>query len=221
MNYGVWGDDAVRVVGPFAKQGSRVKMSKDRLRAQCLPPCADCSYVSVHVNGCLARNAFACRWKYLDRVVCWVTQLVVDRDYRQRGLATGLLDSLKQDGDEIYGIVTSHAAACLAAAKAYGRGSNNIDTAFIQDHGPAIMEASPIDYIVDAKPHGSFFDPKVNDGTISSVDTGFFVDHTEPLDALQEAREHMDWPLGDLVEGHEFLLVIEAPRRRRSKSPRA
>lgn len=38
-----------------------MKMSKDRLRAQCLSPDAEYSYVSVTVDGHLARNAFACR----------------------------------------------------------------------------------------------------------------------------------------------------------------
>lgn len=94
-------------------------MSKDRLRAQCLPSGTECSYVRITVNGHLAGNAFACRWKYGDQIVCWVTQLVVDRNYRQRGLATSLLKELVQDDDDIYGIVSSHAAACLAAANAY------------------------------------------------------------------------------------------------------
>jgi hypothetical protein len=96
-------------------------MSKDRLRAQCLPPGAECSYVTVTVDGHLAGNAFACRWKCNAQNICWVTQLVVDRNYRERGLAVGLLTELKLDDDDIYGLVSSHPAACLAAAKAFGR----------------------------------------------------------------------------------------------------
>jgi len=49
--------------------------------------------------------------------VCWVTQLVVHRDYRERGLAVGLLNELRQDGDDMYALIP---AACLAAAKAFG-----------------------------------------------------------------------------------------------------
>jgi hypothetical protein len=52
--------------------------------------------------------------------VCWVTQLVVHRNYREHGLATGLLNELRQDDDDIYGVVSSHPAACLAAVKAFG-----------------------------------------------------------------------------------------------------
>ena len=50
------------------------------------------------------------------------------------------------------------------------------------------------------------------------VSIHFFVDHTEPLEALECVREVMDWPLGELADGHEFLLVLEARRRPRSKS---
>jgi hypothetical protein len=97
-----------------------VKISKDRLRAQYLPKSAVCSYVRVIVDDCLAGNVFACRWKYNERSVCWITQLVVHREYRERGLALGLLNELRQDDNDLYGIMSSHAAACLAAAKVFG-----------------------------------------------------------------------------------------------------
>ncbi|KAI9797318.1 MAG: hypothetical protein M1825_006016 [Sarcosagium campestre] len=107
---------------------------------------------------------------------------------------------LRRDDDNIYGIVSSHAAACLAAANAYGRGINDVKPTFIHDFGEAITKASPIDYIKDAKLRGSLFDPEVTDGTISCVDTGFFVDHSEPLEALKIVREDTSWPLGDLID---------------------
>jgi hypothetical protein len=44
----------------------------------------------------------------------------VHSEYRERGLAVGLLNEIKQDGDDAYGIMSSHPAACLAAAKAFG-----------------------------------------------------------------------------------------------------
>jgi hypothetical protein len=99
--------------------GSRVRLSKDRLRADYLLKDFPCSYVRVFVNGRLAGNAFGCRWVVNGKTVCWVTQLVVHRDYRQRGLAGGLLNELKEDGDHFYGIMSSHPAACLATAKAF------------------------------------------------------------------------------------------------------
>jgi len=95
-------------------------MTKSRLRAQCLPSGTECSYVRVTVHGYLAGNAFACRWKLDDKVICWVTQLVVHRDYRERGLAVSLLRELQRDDDDVYGIASSHPAASSAAARAFG-----------------------------------------------------------------------------------------------------
>ena len=94
-------------------------MSKNKLRAQCLPKDSVSSYARVVVDGRVVGNAFACRWKFNDRTVCWITQLVVHRDYRERGFAVGLLNVLKED-DDIYGLVSSHPAACVAAARAFG-----------------------------------------------------------------------------------------------------
>ncbi len=45
---------------------------------------------------------------------------MVHEDYRERGLATMLLNQLRHADDSVYGIMSSHPAACLAAAKAFG-----------------------------------------------------------------------------------------------------
>ncbi|MCJ1464461.1 hypothetical protein MMC07_003074 [Pseudocyphellaria aurata] len=216
-NYGIWGEDPTNPE-PVPKPGSPVKLSKNRLRVQCLPEHATCSYVRVTVDDCLAGNAFACRWSYNNTNVCWVTQLVVHRDFRGRGLATGLLNQLRQDDDAIYGLVSSHPAACLAAAKAFGSSINTVAVEFIRDNAEAIMKASPIRYVKDAELRGSLFDREDASGAVSSVNTNFFVDHTEPLKALAWVREKSDWPLGGLLDGHEFLLLIAARRRDRSRS---
>ncbi|KAI9748900.1 MAG: hypothetical protein M4579_007077 [Chaenotheca gracillima] len=216
-NYGVWGPKASSIVGAFAKEGNQVKIGKDRLRAQYLPKDAACSYVKVTVDDHLAGNAFACRWKYNNQTVCWITQLVVHRDYRERGLAVGLLNELKGN-DDMYGLVSSHPAACVAAARVFGSTINAVRLDFIQDHAQGIMESSPISYVRDAKLHGSLFNPEDTDGSVSCVDTNFFVNHSEPLEALSSVREIMNWPLGELLDGHEFLLILEVKRRARSTS---
>jgi hypothetical protein len=86
------------------------------------------------------------------------------------------------------------------------------------------MGASPILYVRTARLCGSLFNPEDTSGLVSSVDTSFFVDHTEPLEALVWVREEFEWPLGELSDGHEFLLILEGRRRGRSKvrsSPRS
>ena len=89
---------------------------------------------------------------------------------------------------------------------------------FIRDNAEGITKASPISYVRDAELRGSLFDPEDTSGVISSVYTNFFVDHTEPLEALAWVKEGLDWPLGELLDGHEFLLMTEVRRRDRSRS---
>ncbi len=90
---------------------------------------------------------------------------------------------------------------------AFSDGIDKTNLQFIHDYAARILEASPVDYLKQAKLRGSCFDPDSDsDGTISCVDTQFFVDHTEPLQALEIAEEG-GWPLGKLLDGHEFILV--------------
>lgn len=83
----------------------------------------------------------------------------------------------------------------------------------MKSHAEVIMKASPIRYVKEAKLRGSLFNPEDASGLVSSVDTSFWIDHTEPLEALVRAREVMEWPLGELHDGHEFLLILEARHR--------
>lgn len=146
----------------------------------------------------------------------------------------GLLNQLKDYDDDIYGLMSSHPAACLAAAKAFGikrififvvnlmlniiDSINTVRLDFIKEHAEEVMRASPIRYVKDAKLRGSVFNPEDANGLVSSVDTGFWVDHTEPGEALAWARDIVDWPLGELHDGHEFLLILEVRRRIRFRS---
>lgn len=95
-------------------------MNAARLRAQCLPEGARSTYVMVTIDDVLAGNAFASRWSYAGRQVCWITQLVVHSEYRERRLATALLSSLIDSDDDAFGIMSSHPAACKALALAIG-----------------------------------------------------------------------------------------------------
>jgi hypothetical protein len=79
------------------------------------------------------------------------------------------------------------------------------------------MKASPVGYVKDADLRGSLFARETN-GVVSSGYTNFFVDHTEPLEALARVRDGLDWPLGELLDGHEFLLLLAVRRRDRSRS---
>ncbi|KAI9701611.1 MAG: hypothetical protein M1820_006382 [Bogoriella megaspora] len=215
-NYGIWSVGAPRMMGGFARTGERVLLSKETLRKHYLTP-GTSSYVKVTVNGQLAGHAFACRWTvgmiFRRKTICWITQLVVHKDYRRRGLATGLLNQIKQGSDDdVFGIMSSHPAACLAAAKAFGSSINTISLKFIKDNVELILKASPVMYVRNARLQGSLFDSQDTGSVVSSADTRFFVDHDEPLEALAEVQESAGWPLGELLDGHEFILILQAKR---------
>lgn len=89
---------------------------------------------------------------------------------------------------------------------------------FIRDNAEAIMKASPIRYVKDAELRGSLFDREDTSGVISSEYIIFFVDHTEPLEALAWVREGLDWSLGEWLDGYKFLIIIAVRRRDRSRS---
>ncbi|KAL1847370.1 hypothetical protein VTK73DRAFT_10375 [Phialemonium thermophilum] len=132
-HYGMWGQRSskpgealFRLVSllsfllTLCRKEEPVTLGASRLRQQYMPAGADCSYVRVVVDGVLAGHAFVCRWEQGGSTVCWITQLVVRREYRERGLASGLLASLRASPDDVYGIVSSHPAACLATATVLG-----------------------------------------------------------------------------------------------------
>ncbi|KAK3324074.1 hypothetical protein B0T19DRAFT_427680 [Cercophora scortea] len=224
-NYGIWGTPPPSPNHQSGMPGARVKMSGSRLRNQCVPAGADCSYVSVTVDGTLVGYAFACRWGYQGRQVCWVTQLVVHREYRERRLATRLLEKLRDPDDEIFGIMSSHPAACIALSKACADFDfQHIPLDFAREHAAAVMASSPITYVKDAKLRGRLFSAETSSGNakaddlVAGVDSNFFVDHDEPLAALAWLKERALWPLGELPDGHEFLFVFESSRRHRSRS---
>ncbi len=89
---------------------------------------------------------------------------------------------------------------------------------FTRDHAADTMSESPIVYVKNAKLRGKLFSPDETDGLICGVDSTFFVDHSEPFEALMWFRENNKWPLGDFPDGHEFLFTFERPRRRWSRS---
>lgn len=88
---------------------------------------------------------------------------------------------------------------------------------YIARNATAIVKSSPVPYIRDAKVRGALFGISNADDMVSAVDTRFFIDHDEPKEVLGNIKEVCTWPLGDIHEGHEFLLVIENKRFSRWK----
>ena len=78
---------------------------------------------------------------------------------------------------------------------------------FCKEHAQAILESSPVAYVKDMVLHGSLFDANCTTGAVSSVFTSFYVDHSEPLEALDKYKQN-GWVLGELLDGHEFLIIL-------------
>ena len=99
----------------------------------------------------------------------------------------------------------------MAASRAFGNGIEGIGFDMTKARGHAIMRSSPVHYVKSAAPRGSVFEQNVYDGSICAAFTDFWVDHKEPMDALKNMRDNsIHWPLGELPDGCEFLVLAEA-----------
>jgi len=210
-NYGVWGKKA-QEISQYLKDGARVKMSASKLRAQCLASPADSTLVTCHEDDLLVGHVFATTWDYDGGKVCWVTQLVVRSDYRQRGLATVLLGCLLRHEHTAFGLASSHPAACLALCKAARTPIQRVDLAFSQSHAASVIAATPVNYLKSAQLKGTLFEENPTDpAAVSSAFTDFYVKHDEPLEVLKEYESI--WPFGALLEGHEFFVLVKVQPR--------
>ncbi|CAH0053958.1 unnamed protein product [Clonostachys solani] len=109
--------------------------------------------------------------------------------------------------------MSSYLAACKALVKAFG-----ILLDFARQYAAGVMAGSPVNYVKNARLCGNLFNLGDISGLKCGVDLNFFVDYTEPLDALAWFKELGEWPLGDLPDRHEFLLMFNVAQRRRSRS---
>ncbi|KAF8653532.1 hypothetical protein AX16_003916 [Volvariella volvacea WC 439] len=152
-NYGVWSDEAAKAL-PFLRAGSRVKMNASKLRTQCLSEPSQTRLATCSVGGKLVGHAFATSWDSESGIVVWITQLVVAADERRCYHATSLLQLLRRDplfrGASIFGLASSHPAACHALAKMSHIWINHIDIDFIRRHAKNVLSNSPIDYLKTA-----------------------------------------------------------------------
>ncbi|KAJ4305558.1 hypothetical protein N0V90_001089 [Kalmusia sp. IMI 367209] len=213
--YGFWGPEAANKIGPFAKQGYRVKMSPARVRKECVPEDGDTILILARADFTeLAGHAYATFWEHEGRRVGWITQLCVKAKYRKQGLATRMLRAIKQQEERCtsFGILSSHPAAIMATSRAFGHGIEQVDLAFIKDHAAAIMSNSPVNYVKTAALRGPLFrgnEGNSSEGSVCCAFTNFFVDHGEVNEAMANVRKRLAWPFGELPEGCEYLAQFE------------
>lgn len=224
-NYGIWGSMPPGMKGP--KPRARVKFSPARLRQQLLSSPENtvlvvCYQLESGGGLALVGHAFATSWDYDGGRAGWITQLVVSVAVRKRYIATSLLQMLKVHSPfrdiTAIGLVSSHPAACHALAKYASVPIQSIDLGFCRQNARAILEGSPVGYVREMQLRGSLFEDKCAPGTISCVFTSFYIDHAEPLEALAAYQARGQWLLGELLDGHEFLIIL--PFQKATSHPR-
>jgi len=210
-NYGVWDAKAVNY-NPHLHKGSPVKMSPHMLQEQLSLGSEGTLLSTCTLGGSLVGHAFATTWNYGDGIICWITQLVVSVDHRRKGIATEMLRLLRAQAlATSMGLASSHPAACMALAKSCNARMPDIDLTFTKAHARRILETTPVAYLKTAKVLGSLFDDSDATGAVSELDTKFFVDRAEPIAAQVEfeVKYGVPWPLGKLLDGDEFLLLLQ------------
>lgn len=136
------------------------------------------------------------------KMIIWVTQFVVQKEYRNRKVGFDLLSfvwGLSQA--YAWGLVTSNPYAIRALEKATRR---RCDPQVIKQHLPNLKEfgESNVWYIDE----NTYFN--VSD-TNAIVDTKFYVDHSEiPQRIADVTHEDIPWVMGDLKEGEEWLAFV-------------
>jgi hypothetical protein len=85
---------------------------------------------------------------------------------------------------------------------------SSLDLTFCQCNAKSILAVSPVAYVKDMELRGSLFEDGCTTGAVSCVFTNFYVNHNEPLEALAAYKAGGRWVLGELLEGHEFLIIL-------------
>ena len=154
-HYGVWGKRS-----PY--HGRRVRMTRKRLVEEYLFS-EDCFVVTAHMDGELIGHILARRFPYerihgqsrffsgmypdnandIDRfilgTVVWITQLVVNSEFRGRRVATKLMQmAFNPESDVACGMVTSHPHAVRALERAF---SMKVD--------PVVIMTSDVDKMLE------------------------------------------------------------------------
>lgn len=165
---------------------------------------------------------FATRWATPENAdVLWITQLVVKKEDRNQGLATQMLQALKKSmdmeekKDYKVGVLSSNPWTIYAVLSDFGLGVRTTGSIIhsMRENG-RLIESCPVEYIQTAKLKGTLerlFERKWGEeGMVSCADTGVWIDHVEPEEALRVLEgKGVEWPFGVLGEGCEFLVVLE------------
>ena len=196
QHYGVWSSSATT---PLVPQ-SRVRMNLVRMRTNLLFN-DTCGVAVYRERGVVLGQAFFCTFAVPELGdVRWITQLVVSSEHRRRGIAEMILNAAMFRRNHLFaaGLVSSHPAAIRALEAAAGA---RVSSATNLSYAERIHSHCSVPYLQHAL--------LVVSEQQCSVDTHFFVDHTEVLAILDKHRQQRpdQWVLGELREGWEYFAV--------------
>ncbi|KAG9194425.1 hypothetical protein G6011_04460 [Alternaria panax] len=226
-NYGVWSQRAHFMVGPWAKYGKDIRLSRERLRAQCLPNGANnILVVVISQDGRQIGHCFVSQWMHGDDRVWWITQLLVLQGYRNQRRATKMLQVLamhynvgRSTQRDLVGVATSNPYTVCTVLRVFGRGIEVLPSKTEWETNPVRhmpLPSSACEPIIKAAPVNYIRNVKMLPGKLTA-NTRFFVDHTAPDEALKrilysmnkQVTEPWEWLFGHLGPGYEYVCVLE------------
>jgi 2-polyprenyl-3-methyl-5-hydroxy-6-metoxy-1,4-benzoquinol methylase/predicted acetyltransferase len=191
-HYGIWGPK-----GPHP--GEHIKLSTGRLRAWIKSK--DSRVAIAEKNGNIIGYAIAVQKSIgQDRIVSWVTQFVVHKDFRNKGIGKTLLFSIWCFSNHFaWGIVTSNPYAVRALEKTSNRRCVPV---LIKQHADEIISEI-----------GKTDTPFILEGTrfhfdngVPELDTEFFVDRSDLEKMVKSVTaKDKEWLLGELKDGREWF----------------
>jgi GNAT superfamily N-acetyltransferase len=193
--YGIWGPQ-----GP--KPGFPVTMTKEALRRTFLSGNGTFLVLAIDEDrNVLAGHAFARRLPLTGAFrgnALWITQLVVNSTYRNRGIGAHLISTALDNKDVCVGLVSSHPYAVRALEKACRR---TVGIEFAASYGQHVLDSSGVAYLEGRT--------AVVTGGCCKISTDFYVDHTEVNAIIAGLIAGSGWCLGTIEDGEEFLAVVD------------
>lgn len=195
-HYGAWG-----IGGP--SPGGRVRLSAAKLRADYLAQSCFATLATRKEDGALLGHAIFHMFPFDGGIGMWISQLVVHSHCRGQKIASRMIGTAVATPHNVRacGMATSHPHAVRAMEKAVGA---RCSPAVIAEVAPAFLAASGVSYVQGKE-------IRISPGSTPprcTIDTAFFVGHDE-VNALR--ADLVDWQLGPLEDGEEFLAVAVRP----------
>ena len=199
-HYGIWG-----AFGDEKKRGKNIQLSVGRLNNWFLNEQTNL-YVA-RLNGALIGYAIALRDNLSNHgTVSWVTQFVVHKEYRNKGIGSHLLRHIwGMSNDYAWGLITANPYAIRALEKATRR---ICDPIYISNSSKNCeSKADKLLNFADGKiEYVTKEIEKVVNKETSQLNTEFAVDHADIDERIRSLKNNgISWNMGDLRECWEWF----------------